>query len=126
MTVDEQPKQAKDNEANEPDKNKVTNETYETYEPTQSNQAIEAEQALIPIGKILLYPVEQGEQTHIKVKCSRIERQGRRICYQFDWQDPEADFDWSPVFEVRSSEALLRFFGTQVASKMIDVKWIDS
>ena len=126
MTVDEQPKQAKENQPNEPDKNKVTNETNKPTHSKQAKQAIEAEQALIPIGKILLYPVEQGEQTHIKVKCSRIERQGRRICYQFDWQDPEADFDWSPVFEVRSSEALLRFFGTQVDAKRIDVKWIDS
>lgn len=124
--MDEQPKQAKENQPNEPDKNKVTNETNKPTHSKQAKQAIEAEQALIPIGKILLYPVEQGEQTHIKVKCSRIERQGRRICYQFDWQDPEADFDWSPVFEVRSSEALLRFFGTQVDAKRIDVKWIDS
>lgn len=76
----------------------------------------EAEQVLIPIGKILLYPIEESEQGHIKVKCSRIERQGRRICYQFDWQDPEGDCDWSPVFEVRSSEALLRFFGEQLSS----------
>ncbi|MBP1906695.1 hypothetical protein J2Z32_003359 [Paenibacillus turicensis] len=83
------------------------------------NHNYEAEQVLIPIGKILLYPIEEGEQgqqAHIKVKCSRIERQGRRICYQFDWQDPEGDCDWSPVFEVRSSEALLRFFGEQLAS----------
>lgn len=80
------------------------------------NYENKAEQALIPIGKILLYPVEQGEHSHIKVKCSRIERKGTRICYQFDWQDPEVDCNWRPVFEVRSSEALLRFFGEQVAS----------
>jgi hypothetical protein len=86
---------------------------------TNERDDFKTEQVLIPIGKILLYPIEQGEQgqqAHIKVKCSRIERQGRRICYQFEWQDPEEDFDWSPVFEVRSSEALLRFFGAQLAS----------
>ncbi|MGG0822944.1 hypothetical protein ABE099_08680 [Paenibacillus turicensis] len=83
---------------------------------TNERDDFKTEQVLIPLGKILLYPIEQGEQAHIKVKCSRIEQQGRRICYQFDWQDPEGDHDWSPVFEVRSSEALLRFFGAQLAS----------
>lgn len=83
------------------------NETY--------NDENGKELALIPIGKILMYPLENN---HIEIKCSRIERKGQRVCYQFDWQDPDYNFAWIPVFEVRSSEALVNLFGSQMTSKM--------